>query len=177
MAAIDVLATPSAPRESVVDWPTVETEMRTSLPEDYKDFILRYGTGKIGEFIWVLNPAASNPNLNLIRRSEEILRALREYRVSLAALGKTVPFAAFPEPGGLLPWGGTDNGDVCYWRTGDPDPNEWHVVLNDGRGAIWEEFDVTMTQFIAAPPLSSKLSKGADVRAKIDPYAADLKVP
>ena len=124
--------------------------MGTPLPDDYKEFIGRYGTGKIDDFLWVLSPATANPSLNLVVRGEEIRRAFREYRMAIAAVGKEPPFDVFPEPGGLLPWGCTENGDVCYWRTGHMDPNEWHVVLNDGRGSMWEKFAGTMTQFLAA---------------------------
>jgi hypothetical protein len=145
-----VLAPPAHPLETAVDWPAVEATMRTPLPDDYKEFVRRYGTGKIDNFLWVLTPGARNPNFNILDRGERILRAFREYRVTIAEIGKRPPFAASPEPGGLFPWGCTENGDVCYWRTGHVDPNEWRVVLNDGRGSMWEDFDGTMTEFIMA---------------------------
>ncbi len=39
------------------------------------------------------------------------------------------PYAIFPEPGGLLEWGGNLNGDRCFWLTEDPDPDRWPVVV------------------------------------------------
>lgn len=37
------------------------------------------------------------------------------------------PYPFYPEPGGLLPWAGTDNGDrVCWLTEGQPDG--WTVV-------------------------------------------------
>lgn len=145
-----LLPRPVDPRETSVDWTLVQGTMRTPLPDDYKEFVRYYGTGKLDKFLWVMNPVATNPNVNLINRGSVILDAFREYRVGLSALGEKIPFAAFPEPGGLLPWAFSDNGDVCYWRTGSVDPNMWRIVLNDGRQSMWEQFDGSMTEFIEA---------------------------
>jgi len=144
-----ILPSPERARDVNVEWEAVEATVQTALPNDYKEFIQRYGTGKIDDFLWVLSPATNNSHLKLAQRKDAILRALREHRESLAGLGRKLPFAIFPEPGGLLPWGFTDNGDVCYWRTGS-DPNTWRVVVNDGRGSMWEEFAGTMTEFLTA---------------------------
>lgn len=44
----------------------------------------------------------------------------------------------FPQPGGLLPCAGTSSGDVFYWRTGDPDPDAWPVVVSTRNDDWWE---------------------------------------
>lgn len=45
-----------------------------------------------------------------------------------------VPFPLWPEPGGLLPWGSTDNNDHVFWLTiGEPD--RWPVVATN-----WDEW-------------------------------------
>lgn len=40
-----------------------------------------------------------------------------------------MPYALFPEPGGLLVWGVTDNGDEFYWLT-EGAPDDWTVVVS-----------------------------------------------
>ena len=121
--------------------------MQTPLPSEYTDFIGKYGTGNICEFLTVLSPAAANPHMNLTARGAMLLRSLRECRTTV---GQDRSIPVFPERGGLLPWGVTDNGDVCYWRTQSPNPDLWPIVVNDGRGSMWEEFPGTMTEFLHA---------------------------
>src|SRR5262249_44977111 len=75
------------------------------------------------------------------------LDALRKLRQTTEP---DMPYPIFPEPGGVIPWGVTDNGDVCYWKTGLADPNTWTVVVNESRGPDWEHFKGTMTEFLSA---------------------------
>lgn len=130
-----------------VQWAEVEAQLRTSLPEDYKQFLEEYGTGSIGNFLWVLSPATTNKSLNLMAQCTARLDAMRESR---RGSGSRQPYGIFPEPGGVIPWGFTDNGDVCFWRTGAPNPNAWPTVICEGRGAMWERFDGSMAEFMAA---------------------------
>lgn len=44
-----------------------------------------------------------------------------------------MPFPAFPDREGALPWALTDNGDVAYWLTWG-DPAEWPVAVWNARG-------------------------------------------
>lgn len=144
------LPIPAEPRDTEVDWSAVRASLGTDLPDDYKAFVARYGTGSVCDFLWVLTPAAANPHLNLLVRGAAVLQALRECRADLQTLGASVPYVAFPSLGGLLPWAITDNGDTCFWRTGDADPNRWTVVVNDGRGSMWDRFGGTMTELLEA---------------------------
>ena len=142
---IAVLPPPAEPRETQGDWAKVEAEIGTALPADFKDYIARYGTGVVCDFLWPLNPFAANDNINLlteIRFQLETLRATRE------KFPKRFTYAIFPEPGGYLPWGRSENGDVMHWKTvGAPD--EWTVAVTDARAPEWEEFAESMTGFLA----------------------------
>src|ERR1035437_3681451 len=88
------------------NWNSTEMLLRR-LPGDYKAFVERFGTGSLGGFLWILNPASKNRHLNLLREMEPILNALRELRES----GEPCPYPLHPEPDGLLPFGKSDNGD------------------------------------------------------------------
>ena len=75
-----------------------------------------------------------------------ILEADREIRDSFP---DDVPEALFPEPGGLHPWAGTDNGDRLYWRT-EGNPDSWSVVVWESRGPQYEDYALTMSGFLVA---------------------------
>lgn len=138
-----------SPPQNPVEVPTVEiwntTEMRLKrLPGDYKRFVNHFGSGKISNFIWIMNPASKNLHLNLLDEINPILRALRKLRES----GEPCPYPIYPEPRGLLPFGKTDNGDALYWLTSG-EPERWPIVINAARDPTYERFQCNMTDFLA----------------------------
>ncbi len=168
-----VIAPPTLPVEagSVEAWPVIEKAIGVTLPNDYKQYINTFGTGCIGRFLWPFNPFSEDKFLNLGYRINERLDALRELREHW---DEQCPYPLYPDPGGLLPWGGTDNGDVLFWLTvGRPD--DWPTVVNEARGPLYEEYQASMTDFLA------KLISG-EIISDIIPYdfldrAALLFVP
>jgi hypothetical protein len=144
----EVTAPPVEPAETGrrEDWRQVESTLGTALPSDYKEYIDTYGTGKLADFLLPLNPFSKNPHLNLIQQVPRRLGALRELKQQGG--DRACPYPLFPESGGLLPWGITDNGDVLYWRT-EGRPDHWGTVVNESRGPEFEQFDEPMTDFVA----------------------------
>ena len=141
-----IVVPPPAPVESHGSWPAVEARLGIGLPQDFKDYIEVYGTGCIDEFVWVLNPFSANRHLSFFDRGTAALDALRE--LQLAHPDVEVRDPLFPAPGGLLPWGLTDNGDVLSWATiGSPD--DWSVVINASRDARLERHASGMTRCLA----------------------------
>lgn len=143
-----VLPPPAAPYESgeSTEWPEIEKLLGTSLPTDYKEYINTYGTGQIAHFVSPYNPFSKTSFRNLLKQAPnqvDILRGIKE------EFGEAVcPYPLFPEPSGLLPWGATGNGNILFWlMSGTPD--EWCVVLSEGRGPGFEQYDESMTDFIA----------------------------
>jgi len=68
-----VLPPPATPTETTGagSWPPVEASLGIHLPGDYKEFIDVYGTGVIGDFLWVFNPfviARRNPTIRYDNR-------------------------------------------------------------------------------------------------------------
>jgi hypothetical protein len=57
---------------------------------------------------------------------------------------------AFPEPGGLLVWGWTDNGDTLLWDTQDDDPDRWRVVMLPRHEPAAIFFDGGVVAFLVA---------------------------
>jgi hypothetical protein len=141
-----ILRPPSAPVEVPSDTILTECEAKLGrLPDDYKNLLEIYGTGCIDKFIWIFNPAAKNPHLNLLSQIEKQITALRE----LNATGlEKVTYPMFPEPRGLLPFGITDNGDVLGWITRGKIQN-WTVIVAEARSPRYVEADMEMTDFLA----------------------------
>src|SRR5213080_939730 len=111
-----ILPQPPDPREmgSFAAWGDVHNRIGEVLPEDYIQFIKRYGTGVIDGWLHVLNPFAANPHLNLLSSAWRFLDALRTIKTEFP---DSIPFPLYFEPGGLLPWGNSIDGDIFCWRT------------------------------------------------------------
>jgi hypothetical protein len=124
-------------------WNHIEVNVG-KLPDDYKSFIQHYGTGCIDSFIWIFNPASSNPNLNFGHQVNVQTETLREINEE----GVERPIPLFPSDHGLLPFGITDNGDVLFWETNE-DPNGWTVAVIEARSSPLQKFEMNMTSFLA----------------------------
>ena len=149
-AALVALAPPPkgapAAARTHLEWARIQRRIGTRLPSDYTRFIDLYGSVVIGDFLHVFNPFTDNANVNLVERIGPLLSACRELK---AAHPEEWPHPLFFEPGGMLPFGATDNGDVLYWLThGDPDA--WTVLVGESRGPRFEKFDGKMVEFVVA---------------------------
>ena len=144
----DILLPPLEPQDvdSINDWESIERKLGTQLPDDYKSFIDLYGLGTIDRFLVVFNPFSSNKFVNLLDRGRRILQA---FDISKKEFPKYYSHPLFPSPGGLLPFAGTDNGDVLYWRTTGT-PENWTVTVFDPRSPDYFDFNGPMTDFLIA---------------------------
>lgn len=142
------------------DWTEVEESLGLALPTDYKDYINLYGTGELAGCIWVYNPFAGSHHNNLLAqvrallntwrptpRVGEILNMGTDTRVGFGAI--EFPYPLYPEPGGLLPWGHVDNGAELFWQTSGS-PEKWTVVISEARGPEFEEYKVSMAEFLVS---------------------------
>ena len=125
-------------------WSEVEKVLGSSLPKDYKTFISTYGTGGIDNFIWILTPFVSDENVNFFGRSEIIRDA---YLESKQQFPQYYTHNVFPENGGILPWGYTDNGDELYWLT-NQEPETWTIIVYESRSSVYHEYPMSMTEFL-----------------------------
>ena len=169
-----VLGPPPIPIATGVDanWEDVEREVGAKIPTDYKNFVSQYGVGCIDEFLWVFNPFTRNEHLNLVRQMKVKLEALQVIREDLNRLRNeyhravlySIPYPLYPEKDGLVPWAGTDNGDVMYLRFASGSLSG-PVIVGDSGGEEWAEFDGSVTAF-----LTSLLSR----RFRIDFFPDDF---
>jgi SMI1-KNR4 cell-wall len=120
---------PDHPVDADGDREVIEKQVGMKLPDDYWGIIERYGRGSFADFLNLIHPF-SDPDNFLYRLEYSILEHEREMR---SEFPDQFPFLVYPEPGGLFPWAGTDNGDTLYWLTvGAPD--SWQVVVRESRG-------------------------------------------
>ena len=143
----DTVIPPSKPLEpgDLALWTEIQRNIGVSLPDDYRDFGLVYGTGFFGDAdrtrIYVLNPF-SKEYLERFHSMCETLRHMKEVS------SDEVPYDIFPLMPGLLPWGRDDNGFRLCWLT-EGNPNEWPVVVTHGRDIYFDRHETTMTFFLA----------------------------
>lgn len=138
-----------------VDWPALEGSLGAGLPADFKEFAEAYPPVEIDEFlrIWSPTPGREKEFVDGVRYGLEILRDLQE-------TDDAEDYTAYPEPGGLLPWGESIEGDVFYWRTAGPAPERWPVVAS-GRNGAWRECPGGMLAFLVG------LAEGTAERAEL----------
>ena len=127
-------------------WGEVEGALGTELPSDFKAFTELYGSGTVDDFLYLFNPFAAGQDGNLLAEKDRVLAGYRQTR---ARFPERLPLPPFPDPGGVLPLGRTDNGDELYWVT-QGDPDGWPVALLESRAARQEVHPMPVTEFLAA---------------------------
>jgi hypothetical protein len=127
-------------------WAEVEAAIGTQLPGDFKAFTELYGSGMVDDFLYLFNPFAAGQDGNLLVEKDRVLAAYRQTR---ARFPDRLPLPPFPEEGGVLPLGRTENGDELYWVT-KRDPDDWPVALLESRAALLELHPIPVTGLLAA---------------------------
>jgi hypothetical protein len=132
---------PQSPIDAAGDWTSVETRLRSTLPDDYKQYVETYGTGSIGTMpVWILNAFTTN----LIDQCDSIRSA---YRVLFSGSPHLQQFPIYPTTGGLLCFGATGNGDYLHWLT-EGAPNKWKVIVYDLSDAEFSPVHGNCVQFV-----------------------------
>ncbi len=140
----NIFPVPDKPHCAVTDeaqWAAIEEKLGLQLPADYKTFIGIYGTGHIGDFIILYNPFSTYKPANLFHYIEYILWAESQLKPF-----SPLELPLYPEPGGLLPFAKTYDGDCLFWQT-QGEPDEWTLYLQEVRSSDYEQYAMTMSDF------------------------------
>ncbi|WP_197534769.1 SMI1/KNR4 family protein [Symmachiella dynata] len=140
------------------DWKRCKRDL-TNLPDDYKDFLMQYGSGVVDDFLRVFNPAAENEHLNLISQAKIILSALEE---SSRNFPDMFSMPSYPATNGFLPFASTDNGDNIFWVVNGQNPNLWTIAVMGPRSPEVFRHESGFVEFLVAMIRS-------DIRCKIFP--------
>ncbi|ANP56796.1 hypothetical protein J2Z21_000128 [Streptomyces griseochromogenes] len=140
------------PSPVAVDWPAVKQWLGTRLPADYKRLADRYGPVDFGEFLWIHVPCVRAGRFDY---GQWLRDTHRTARIKARHLPEDERPLLHPEPGGLLAWGHSRDGDVLFWDTStSDDPDEWTVVVTHqgavpGSGLLpWHRYDLTLTGYL-----------------------------
>lgn len=138
-----IVPPPKAPFESgsAKEWTQLQKKLGTKLPDDFKEYGKKYGSGSFGYSVHVYQPF-----------SQEFLEMVNFHSCNLEAFkvgegADYVPYEVFPPKSGLLVWGGDSNGNELYWKTVG-EPNEWSIVVRS-RDNEYQEFPGPFTEFLA----------------------------
>lgn len=148
-ALVGLMKPPRRPtRPDAIDWDEFSRRNGFDAPLDYRLLMTRYGSGGFGTgqlaggWLYTLDPF--EPTATITQQSDWDRRNMR-------GLQRRFPdqfpgWAMWPEPGGLLPWANTADGDVVGWRTvGTPD--EWGTRFF-GRDSEFVELGFGAVEFI-----------------------------
>jgi hypothetical protein len=140
-----IIPVPKSPIETSLQrgWDSAEIMLKTKLPIDYKEFIDTYGSGYIGNFLYLWNPFSKKRYMNLILRVDEF------FSLATSDFEATLPFPLYPKPNGILPFANTVNGDTIFWITAG-NPDEWTIFVLEARST---------NHFIATQTLAGFLNK------------------
>jgi hypothetical protein len=122
-------------------WEQSRSEIGFDFPEDYREFVNRYGGGSIVSDVMPLKLSIRAPHIGALApgRSAGFSGFLDEHITQVRPAfvfegadedywGGTV-YPVYPDPGGLLSWGESQDGDFFFWLTQDTDANRWPTVL------------------------------------------------
>ncbi len=125
-------------------WQEFETKIGTVVPEDYKQLIDVYGTGRFSELIDVFSPFYKPWSWHELHDA-----VTGRYTFKQDVWPEDAPdLPVFPTPGGLLTWGQDEFNAPFFWRTRG-EPHEWSIVVFDSTyGPVYMEYEVTVTEFL-----------------------------
>ncbi|KAJ5082215.1 hypothetical protein N7532_011258 [Penicillium argentinense] len=129
-AVSKIIKTLSAPDSTTKkDWEVIETQMETALPSDYKELIDPR-----------LPKQALRPG-GLTDYTTEANETMWEIEAKPPELQIQGSF--------VIPWATTDNGENLFWRClPGQHPDEWTVLVNQGRDWMWEYHKMSCTEFL-----------------------------
>ncbi len=126
-----------------IDWALIADALGTPLPRDYMALVDRYQGLVIDDWLGVRMPRPGWERSYVDTVGEGLLELEDAWMTGDS--GGHVPY---PRPGGLIPWGGSIDGDAFYWRTHPEGPEAWTVVVCDSRNE-WREVSRDLTDYLA----------------------------
>lgn len=144
----DVAPPPRRPKDkgNSRQWAGVQRVLGTPLPDDYRDFAIRYGSGCFTDpgrlLLYVWNPFSAHYS----RLLSDACSELRNDRVIPDDVN--VPYGVFPNQPGWLPWGNDMDGNFLCWLT-EGQPDHWPIILLSPTRAGFQQLQLPLTTFLA----------------------------
>jgi hypothetical protein len=139
---LKVVSPPDGERPSI-DWPTVSAALGSDLPRDYRELAEAYGGGQFDDYLYLLDPSGDS-GYGIVSMQEERTEAL----AMLWADGEPKP-PHLTDGSRLVVWATTDDGHCMYWLAKPGvSPDDWTVLVGEGRGPHWEHFPMGCAAFL-----------------------------
>ncbi|MGC9542531.1 SMI1/KNR4 family protein [Streptomyces sp. UG1] len=130
-----------------IGWDSIEYELGTPLPDDFKKLTESIGVGEFSEYLYVYTSSKKSSSFSVLGDLAGIRRAL-ERQPSAVRVYEPYPIYT-PGGEGLIPWGGAvQEGVEFYWLAGGEDPNKWPVLARLDPSEEWYRFDMTVSEFV-----------------------------
>jgi hypothetical protein len=128
-------------------WASVEAELGTELPGDWKELWARFGPGSFSYYVFALPDGEGAGSLL------HWWRGLREQGERDPEWMTTYfdPYALYDpaERKGLIMWGRSETGGRFYWLAdGTADPATWPVIARAQGDEPWERLAVSVPEFV-----------------------------
>lgn len=132
------------PTPKNVDWARVESELGVVLPADFRLLCELYPVFALSDFMYL---GAPEPGAEVawVQAAHENLEIIAEWCENADL---DVPMYLYPAPGGLLPWGTSNQGDYFLWTTNPAGAQEWIVTVASRNGGWWH-YTGGVIQFLA----------------------------
>ena len=128
-----------------VDWSSVPAELRTLLPDDYREMIDTFGGGSFDRHIWIHSPRRQGEPYDLASWVVEREMALE----LLWDAGEEIPPEIDRENDRLLAWASTGDGEYIYWvMSGEGSFPAGRRIAVQSFDGDWEFFDLSCSEFL-----------------------------
>jgi hypothetical protein len=142
-------------------WEDALEQVGFEFPADYREFVDAYGEGTFerSEYVGLEVRAPHSSALGLrgepglkgfVARHVNRVRPLFVGSGEGTAMWAGEPYPMYPDSGGLLSWGRSQQNDQFFWLTQDADPDRWPVVGWSRHDASTLVFDGGMAEFLIA---------------------------
>lgn len=116
-----------------IDWDLLHGRLGTVLPADYREYCSYYPPLTIDDFMNLLVVRPGREERWVEMQAEEL-----DVVESLDDDDRPEHYTFHPDPGGLLLWGASNEGDMFFWRKSGPDPDQWPAVVFTRNRDWWE---------------------------------------
>ncbi|TVL91078.1 SMI1/KNR4 family protein [Streptomyces sp. SAJ15] len=130
------------PEPAELDWAVVEEGLGSGLPADVRHLAERYRSFAVGDFLLVALPEPGEEH-HMLQGVRDTLEVLAD-----AWWEPGLGLSLHPAPGGLLPWGESNESDKFMWTTTGDSPEDWVVTVASRSGGWWH-YGGGMVQFLA----------------------------
>ncbi|MCF2860457.1 SMI1/KNR4 family protein [Pseudoalteromonas sp. SMS1] len=137
------------------DFLKLEEKLGVTLPNDYKSICMKFDIGGFYSYLYLFSPKMEGGVDTVHKKISNNIDMMLE---NLDGFPEFYDYKVFPEKGGLLPFGYSDNIDYLCWVC-EGESSEWKVAVRSQDGYDVEYFDYTLIDFLIALWTTKDMSK------------------